>query len=672
MRFPLALVALGLGCALPRTASGQATPEQPPREAEVEVRGPPLTPSQGSLDESVAGSTVRRAELAQPGLSAADVLRTAVGTSITESGGLGATATASIRGATSAQTPVYLGGVRVNDDVVGSADLSTLPLWLVDRVEIYRGNAPFEADRFGIGGAIFFEPLRPRDTRAALGTKIGSFGSGGAWTYATAGSEERALLLGLSLEGAQNDYAYRSGRGTADPSDDRAKRLGNADATVLDLWLIGRSDVGEGSVELLANHWEREQGATRLAVTPTHESRLRLERNLASIAGHAPLGRSAWLDLRTTGLVARSTLTDPRSELTSPLGVAGTRLEQLGERFEQEVSGRIDLDRGTRVRVALRGGSERLRRYEAAEVAGIGPVLDAARASGRLLGNAERDLFYWLSLRALLALECESTSSASGGRGCDSLEPVGRLGALARSGGLSGFVGIARYARPPTLGELHGTSLAVRGNAALEAESGATLDLGARYARALDGERRPLHAAVSGYVRRATDLVGYVRTSQNYVTPVNVGVADVAGLELEGGFGFARYLALDLGVTLLDFRDRTPGGKLENDLLPYHSRLVLAPALEGVTPRLGRVFGEASLRAELVYQSNRYADFAGTDIIPEQASLNLDAALACFERALFLRARVADALDAERYDVVGFPLPGRSFFVSLELRTGPL
>ena len=64
---------------------------------------------------------------------------------------------------TAAETPVYLAGVRINDDVAGAADLSTLPLWLIDRVEIYRGNAPLEADRFGIGGAIFFEPLRPRE-----------------------------------------------------------------------------------------------------------------------------------------------------------------------------------------------------------------------------------------------------------------------------------------------------------------------------------------------------------------------------------------------------------------------------------------------------------------------------------------------------------------------------
>jgi vitamin B12 transporter len=664
-----AAVAGLLASALARAASGETPPEAP--EPEVEVRGEPLTPDQGTLDPSVAGSTVRRAELTRPGLSAADVLRTEVGTSVTETGGLGAVSTASIRGATSAQTPVYLGGVRMNDDVAGTADLSTLPLWLVDRVEIYRGNAPFEADRLGIGGAIFFEPRRPHDTRAAFGASFGSYGSGGAWTYGTAGNDERALLLGVSLEGAQNDYTYRDDAGTANPSDDRTDRLSNADATLLDLWLIGRTNVGRGHVELLANRFVRDQGAQRVAVVPTVTPRLHLERSLMSIAGRAPLGRSASLELRTTGLVALSALSETRPELIAPLGAAGTRLEQLGERFEQEVSGSFDLDDRTRVRVALRGGSERLRRYEAAEIPGIGPLLDVQRVSGRVAGNAEHDLFEWLSLRALLALECEATSSAGTERRCDSLEPVGRLGVLARSGSFSGFLGVGRYARPPTLGELHGTSLAVHGNPTLVAESGATLDIGARYASALPGERRPLYVATAAYVRRATDLVTFVLTSQDYVTPQNLGVADVAGLELEGGFGFARYFAADLGVTLLDFRDRTPHRTLENDMLPYHSRLIFAPALEATTPRLGRTLNDASLGARLVYQSNRYADPAGNAIIPEQASLDLDASLACLERTLFLRGRVTDVLDAKRSDIVGFPLPRRSFFASLELRLDP-
>lgn len=668
MRIRRGQLALLAGIALLPRRSHADEAAAPSATQEVEVRGRAPTPDSAARDESVAGSTVRKSELMRSGLSAADVLRTEVGTSVTETGGLGATATASIRGATAAQTPVYLGGVRLNDDVAGFTDLSTLPLWLVERVEIYRGNAPFEADRLGIGGAIFFEPQRPYRMHAALGTSSGSFGSGGAWTYATAGDAERGVLIGLSLEGAANDYPFEADQGTADAGDDRRERLQNADVSQLDFWLVGRTALGRGQAELLVNHFAREQGATRLAVTPTYASRLESERTLGSISGQAPFGRSASLELRTTTLVARTTLSDPRGELIPPLGFEGTRLTQLGERVEQEAATRFDLGLFTRLRVALTVGSERYRRIEAAEVPASGAALDAQRLTARLAGNAERDVFYWLSMRALLAAECHATRTGPGG-GCDSLEPAGRLGALARAGDFSAFAGVGRYARPPTLGELYGTSLAVHGNPALVAEAGQIADLGVRYARALPGERRPLYASASAYLRRATDLVSYVRTGQGYVTPVNVGVANVAGLELEGGVGFARYFAADLGVTLLDFRDRTPGRTLKNDILPYHSRLILAPAVEATTPSLGRYLTSASLGAHLVYQSNRYADFAGARVIPEQASLDLDTTLVFLERALFLRARVADVLDAERYDVVGFPLPRRSWFVSVEGRT---
>jgi iron complex outermembrane receptor protein len=37
------------------------------------------------------------------------------------------------------------------------------------------------------------------------------------------------------------------------------------------------------------------------------------------------------------------------------------------------------------------------------------------------------------------------------------------------------------------------------------------------------------------------------------------------------------------------------------------------------------------------------------------------------ERRLEMRWRVANALDATRVDVVGFPLPGRSYFWSTEV-----
>ena len=81
-----------------------------------------------------------------------------------------------------------------------------------------------------------------------------------------------------------------------------------------------------------------------------------------------------------------------------------------------------------------------------------------------------------------------------------------------------------------------------------------------------------------------------------------------------------------------------------------------------------RVFGELTFRARHVYQSNRYADLAGLAVIPEQHSLDLEASLSALRGGIVLRARVVNVTGASRYDVVGFPLPGRSFFTSFEGR----
>jgi len=92
-----AFLAAALAGAITVPVQVSAEPGRPSAPVEVEVRGQPTTPDVAPRDPSVAGSTVRRVELARPGLSAADVLRTEVGTSVTETGGLGAPATATAR-----------------------------------------------------------------------------------------------------------------------------------------------------------------------------------------------------------------------------------------------------------------------------------------------------------------------------------------------------------------------------------------------------------------------------------------------------------------------------------------------------------------------------------------------------------------------------------------------
>ena len=132
----------GLGAALLL-----AGPPAAAQDDEVVVRAGAVARTAQARDDSVPGSVVAGHRLHAPGAGAAEVLRGLPGLTVIDAGGFGALSTASIRGATSAQTPVYLAGVRLNDDVGGTADLSTVPLWMVDRVEVYRGHAPVQADR---------------------------------------------------------------------------------------------------------------------------------------------------------------------------------------------------------------------------------------------------------------------------------------------------------------------------------------------------------------------------------------------------------------------------------------------------------------------------------------------------------------------------------------------
>jgi iron complex outermembrane receptor protein len=82
-----------------------------------------------------------------------------------------------------------------------------------------------------------------------------------------------------------------------------------------------------------------------------------------------------------------------------------------------------------------------------------------------------------------------------------------------------------------------------------------------------------------------------------------------------------------------------------------------------------RSLSSADLSLDATYLSNRFADAAGLIVIPEQTTLGISGAATWWSGVLVTRARLANALDTERFDVVGYPLPGRSLYVSAELHS---
>src|SRR5690606_40745925 len=113
---------------------------------------------------------------------------------------------------------------------VCSSDLE-LPLFLVERIEVYRSHAPLFADEFGVGGAVFLEPRKPDGDALVLSGLVGSHQARGASGFVSRGDGSSGFIAGFELSGAENDYTFDDTRGSLYESrDDRSVRLERSEA----------------------------------------------------------------------------------------------------------------------------------------------------------------------------------------------------------------------------------------------------------------------------------------------------------------------------------------------------------------------------------------------------------------------------------------------------------
>src|SRR5690606_14238462 len=129
-----------------------------------------------------------------------------------------------------------------------------------------------------------------------------------------------------------------------------------------------------------------------------------------------------------------------------------------------------------------------------------------------------------------------------------------------------------------------------------------------------------------------------------------------------------RWVEGEASASVLDPRDTSPRRETVNDVLPFHSRFVGSARLT-LSTALPQVGAERlTFSATGLHQSSRYADPAGLGVIPAQRSVDLEGGAVVLGGSLKASARLVNALGAQCFDVVGFPLPGRSFFFSMEAR----
>jgi iron complex outermembrane receptor protein len=223
----------------------------------------------------------------------------------------------------------------------------------------------------------------------------------------------------------------------------------------------------------------------------------------------------------------------------------------------------------------------------------------------------------------------------------------------------------ARASREPSWVELFGVRGGIDGNRDLKPETITSYDAAVTW-RPGDGR---WEARLAAFDAASDDKIIYVQHNQNASWAVNIGAARTRGLECEVAVGRQDLGRVTGNLTWQDARDRSglpaTDGKPLPFLPPVEARLYATLAAKGWTPW-----------AELTYQAANSRDRIDTEIgrAPARTRLNLGLGRPLpapglgRSVTLHVSAVVENVTDSSVYDVEGFPLPGRTWRLTVALR----
>jgi len=631
--------------------------------SEVVVQGSPLD-RRSPRDKTTHSTVFRRKELTQPGASTASIVARSPGAQVQRSGAASELATLSLRGASSAQLPVYLGSLALNDELTGTTDLSLVPLFFIERIEVYRGHAPSFVDRLGLSGALVIEPRLPRGPAWTGGATYGSYGASSLYTGGAVGSEHASSLIAVQRSTSANNYPYWNNGGTVtEPADDRRVLRQNADAETLELWATGQyRPMPTSKLTWLVHSLQREQGVTGLSIYPARHARAKTQLEMGSLTATLPCRSDHSLDdcsveLQSQWQRTRLTLNDPYLELGYGTAQVDSTSTRAGERLR--VNHRVTSNWALGwIFGADIGWLDRSNRGDNG--------LEAQRRSGLVGLNSKAEVATGLTFVTLGRWSVDNTIATTGAGLWQSL-PSGRVGlnyALLRD--LTLLANIGSYGRTPTLAELYGISTSLRGNRDLQAERGTSEDIGLHWRWSLG----PFYgnAQAIAYHQHNHNLVAWQRTSFAQIRPYNIGQARLLGSEFVLGVGWLHSLEFEAVASLLDPRNLTPSRTYANDILPYRSRFAGHMRLDARLPPTVKLQGvrDAGIGATIQHRSSRYATAAGDSVLPSSTAFDLDGRLALAALPLTVRGSILNLFDRQTYDLLGMPLPGRCYFVGVE------
>lgn len=661
-------IALAIALAASAAHAGDEPEAQPPPLVTREVPGVvarETRPEDQPADPSAFTTVIRVDDYRDEVTSTADLLSRTPGVQVRRFGGEGQPAEISIRGSTPAQVVVQLDGVPLNSAQSGGVNLATLPLSLLERIEVSRGGGSIQAGSGAIGGVVNLVSRRPGGERRADASFTGaSFGTyrGSA---ATAGTlRELEYVFAYDGFGTDGDWEFRRpvvdiGGVVIEPDPATATRINNAAQTQAGLFAVGR-DLGERAHLTLRDQLFFESrgqpGLDAGSVGAAGQRKNAHERTTRNVLGAtlegselSPLAVDATLDLWHR--YQRTRFRDP--DVVPSLGTTideDDRNDQLGTRlgfdrefplFAAEHRASLTLDASSD---ALDSDSFA---YQRRNAVGVVAQDDAAFLDDRV--------------RLVPAVRWEDTEGFGD-------EWLPRFGAIATPLPWLQIKGnVERSYRVPDFDELYFPDRGyIRGNPALQPEQAVNADIGARLTAPRIGPLQDAFVEAAYFHNDIDDSIVFLLVSPSLVEPRNTGAATVDGVEISGGFSLFEWASVEANYTHLDARIDATGtqlpGRADDET---NVRLEIGPPSRAV-----RLVGEVQITSAIPVSDS------GNTILPSRTVF--DAAISADlvrlgwwpvrlpARSVLLTLEGTNLGDVAVRDAQFFPQPGRSVAFRVE------
>jgi len=567
--------------------------------------------------------------------------------------GIAGTQIASIRGSNADQVVVLLDGLRLNTAQGGGVDLNLIPMPAIERIELVRGGHSALLGSDAIGGAVQLiskETVDPRGFSYGLSSTFGSFGTR---SFNVSGSHrigKLAAFLNYNRLQTDGDFRFRM------PSNGQTATRINNDYQGDNFFLKSKIDFSErNQIQVIVHQLLARKGnAGSVNINPWT--------NEPMITPHA----RAEVDRKLAAVQSENQLTD-RLRLQSdvfyqsydyhykdPAGWAPTDDQHKNSAIGLKLQGQLLASRF----VHLIGGAElRQDRLNSTKFESKDRTIQS------VYGLAEIS-FPWNIFG--LATQWSTIPSVRWDNYSDVASQLSpKLGVLVSSGenvtfGVRGNIGTSF--RVPTFDDLYWPDeVWARGNSELKPETSTNFDLGLLFSRK---NWAMLHGEVSYFNSEVTDLISWSADASGVWMPMNVGQANIKGIETAVKYHLPQRLAyFELYHTWMRATDATPNG------LNNGKRLIYRP-----DHKFDAVVGTQvkGLSLNFIYQwiGKRFISPDNVRSLPAYELLNgnVGFTLPLGDFAVETKFQVNNLLDKSIYAIDGYPSPGREFRFSLGVR----